>query len=127
MEDIAYLVSESYISTDAEGNRLQKRNLSQVFCKIQSVTRKEYYDAATQDIAPELDMTISHTIDYDNQEMVMYHGVLYDIIRVYWRGDAVSLTLARRAGTVEDQEAILIMPDGSPVIFADKKELTINY
>lgn len=127
MDDIAYLVNEAYISTDAEGNRLQRRRLTEIFCKIQSVTRREFYDAATQDITPELDMTISHSIDYDGQDMVFYNGILYDVVRVFWRGDAVSLTLAKRIGVTADQEAILVMPDGSPVIFADGDTLSMNY
>ena len=119
MDDIAYLITTSQVATDSEGNIIDRIHARQVFCKIESVTRREFYDAATQDIEPEFEMIISHRIDYDGERLVMYGDRLYDVIRTYWRGEEVTLTLARAVGTQEDREAVLIMPDGTPVTFVD--------
>lgn len=127
MEDIAYLVTETYEDTDDEGNIIRQRNASHVLCKIQSVTRREFYQAATQDITPEIEMIISHRIDYNGEKYVIYNDILYDVTRAYWENDKVSLTLSRSIGSFEKREGVLIMPDGSTVIFNDGKRLTINY
>lgn len=127
MEDIAYLITEEYVNTDSEGNVIKRRSAKQTFCKIKKVTRREFYEAATQDIHPQYDMTISHRIDYNDEELVLYNDTLYNVARVYWKADEVSLTLVRDIGTLEKLEGILVMPDGSTVTFHDGKRLTVDY
>lgn len=127
MEDIAYLVKEKYVSVDSEGNVIRRREAREVLCKVESISRREFYAAATQDLRPELTLTISHQIDYDGEKLVTYHDKLYDVIRTYWQGDEVELTLTKRAGTEEEREAVLIMPDGSEVIFENGDRLTVDY
>lgn len=127
MEDIAYLVTERFVNVDKEGNPIRRREATQILCKIESVARSEYYEAATQDLKPEITMTISHNIDYGGQKLVMYNDKLYDVLRTYWKGDTVELVLAKRIGTVEEREAVLIMPDGEEVFFENGDRLTVDY
>lgn len=94
MDGVAYLIKETQNGTDAEGNLLTTEELQQIFCQVHSVTRSEFYSAATQELTPELEMTISHRIDYQGQELVEYEGRRYKVLRTYWRGDEVTLTLA---------------------------------
>ena len=100
MEDIAYLVTEKITGVDDDGNELKKWLSNRVFCKVRSVTRSEFYNAATDGLKPNLDITISHRIDYNGEKVVWYNDQLYDVIRTYWNGDEVELTLQSRIGNI---------------------------
>lgn len=99
MEDVAYLIKQNTTGYDDEGNPIVTRSMHQVFCKYGSVTRTEFYQAAEQDLTPELEITISHRIDYEDEKLVFFHDQFYDVMRTYWNGDEVELTLAKSTRT----------------------------
>lgn len=105
MDDIAYLIQETTTGRDEYGNEIIERTPRMVYCRIQTVTQSEFYAAGTDDIKPELELTISHRADYEGENLIQYNGEYYDIIRTYWRGDAVTLTIARRIGITEEASA----------------------
>lgn len=112
MEDIAKLVFEKYTGQDADGNAQHKRYYHEVFCKVRSVTQNEFYRAAEQDLHPDIVITVSTTADYNGEKMVAYNGKLYDVIRTYWSGDEVELTLTERTGEKYTLYPALVMPGG---------------
>lgn len=99
MDDTLKLIKVVTTGRDAEGNPIVTKTMRQVFCKVQGVTRSEFYSAATADLTPELEITISNRIDYEDEKLALYRGSFYDIIRAYWKTDEVTLTLAKSAGT----------------------------
>ncbi len=103
-DDIAYLIKEKTTGTDSDGNEIIKRTSRMVFCRVRSVSRDEYYDAATDDLKPEIMITISHRIDYDSEKLVELNGEYYDVIRTYWREDEVELTLQKSIGIRKEEE-----------------------
>ena len=98
MEDIAYLIKEVPDGIDEDGNEIIVRAPRKVFCKTASISRSEYYEAATDGLKPDIAITISHSIDYEGEKLVRFRGDLYDVIRTYWRGDEVELTLSGKIG-----------------------------
>ena len=102
MDDIAYLIKEEVTGTDADGNEIITRTPRMVFCKARSITQTEFYTAGTDNLKPEIAITISHRIDYHDEKLVRYHGNYYDLIRTYWNGDEIELTLARNIGITEE-------------------------
>ena len=98
MDDTAKLITEE-IYQDSELNIKTRKTYTAILCKIRSVTRSEFYSASTAGLTPEIEMTISHSIDYDDQKLVLFHGRIYKVIRTYWNGDEVILTLGRSIGT----------------------------
>ena len=104
-DDIAYLINEKTTGTDSDGNEIIQRTPRMVFCRVRSITREEYYDAATDDLKPEIAITITHRIDYDSENLVEFNGEYYDVIRTYWRGDEVELTLQKSIGIRKEEEA----------------------
>lgn len=103
MDDVAVLVEYGTADYDSEGNPIKTTRRTPVFCKINAVGRSEYYNAASEGLKPELTMTISHQIDYSGEKVVEYNGCLYDVIRTYWRGDEVELTLQPKTGTQSER------------------------
>lgn len=103
-DDIAYLIKEKTTGTDSDGNETIERTSRMVFCRVRSVSRDEYYDAATDDLKPEVMITISHRIDYDSEKLVEFNGEYYDVIRTYWREDEVELTLQKSIGIRKEEE-----------------------
>lgn len=97
-DDICYLVKETAAGTDSNGNEIIEKTERFVFCKVRSATHNEYYDAATDELRPEIIITISHSVDYENEKLVKYHDKFYDVTRTYYDGDAVELTLTGNIG-----------------------------
>lgn len=127
MDDVAKLVTEYYEGQDSEGNPNIRRYAVEVFCKVRSVSRYEYYRAAEQNLRPDIVMTISHRIDYNGEKMVIYDGKIYDVLRSYWSGDEVEITLSERIGDTMERYATLEMPDGFILLMPDEYRLKIKY
>lgn len=101
MDDIAYLIKEERRGRDQYGNEILTRTPRMIYCQIQSVTRAEYYAAGTDDIKPELELRITHRLDYEGESLIRYNGELYDVIRTFWGGDGVTLTLTKHVGITD--------------------------
>ena len=116
MEDVAAEYLTEYTGQDADGNAQHKRYARGVFCDVRSVTQNEFYRAAEQDLHPDIVITISTQADYNGEKMVAYNDKLYDVIRTYWAGDEVELTLAERTGTRYILNPALVMPGGKKLL-----------
>lgn len=103
-DDVAYLINEEKNGTDEDGNEIIEKTPRKVFCKVRSVSRNEFYDAATDNLRPELVLTISHQIDYENEKLVRFHNKYYDVTRTYYDGDAVELTLTESIGISSEND-----------------------
>lgn len=104
MDDVAYLIREESNGTDENGNEIIEKTGRMVFCKVRSVARNEYYDAATDNLRPELILTVSHSVDYEGEKLVKFHDKYYDVTRTYYDGDAVELTLSGSIGITSDND-----------------------
>ena len=127
MEDIAFLIKEEYESTDSDGNIIRRRTPKKVLCNVRSVTRNEFYQAATQDLRPDITITISNKIDYDDEKLIVHDFELYDVIRAYWSGDEVELTCQKRIGETLRRDGYLVLPDGCRLEMPNAETLLINY
>lgn len=92
-------------ATDAAGNTVETVTGSrQVFCKVRSVTRSEFYQAAQADLHPDYVFVLSHYKDYQGEKALRFtdwtgHEDRYEIVRVYrGSGDALEITAERRIG-----------------------------
>ena len=71
---------------DAIGNPINTQKLDEVLCKVESVTRNEFYQAVavSNDLKPELTIVV-HSYEYDNQQQVIYNGRKYNVWRTFKR------------------------------------------
>ena len=110
IDDVCTLISREGTGYDDYGNEITGWSERTVFCRVGSVTRAEYYSAATASMTPELIMLLSEAADYQGEKLVRYPaetGILYSVIRTYKGGGrglgsaplgGMELVLARREG-----------------------------
>lgn len=90
-DDVIYLVSED---PKAHGvfDRASETG-KECFCRVNSVTRSEFYKARENGIQPLYVFTISEYADYDGEKIVIYKGKRYRVIRTYVNHHSVELTV----------------------------------
>lgn len=81
MDDVITLISETKAQNDFGVWEMTETG-KQVFAKVHSVTRQEFYDGGRAGLNPELHFDIFKG-DYDGQRIVEYHGQRYGVYRVY--------------------------------------------
>lgn len=71
----------------------------EVGCDVQSVTRREAYEALSHDLHPEWVLILSDYAEYQDELTCRFEGKLYKIIRTYVRPDSrIELTIERVRG-----------------------------
>lgn len=75
------LISETFEFDDI-GNQVPIESKKEIFCNVKSVSKNEFYNAATAGLKPSL-VFIIHSYEYGNEEKVEFEGVVYNVIRTY--------------------------------------------
>lgn len=72
----------------------------QIFCRADSVTRREFYDAGRNGLNPAFKFTV-FAADYDGELMVGFNGLRYSVYRTYYipGTDYMELYVERKGGT----------------------------
>lgn len=81
MDDVIILISESYTQNDY-GVSVPVETQRQVFAKVHSVTRQEYYDGGRAGLNPQFHFDIFKG-DYNGEQVIEYRGLRYGVYRVY--------------------------------------------
>lgn len=98
MDDVIKLVSSTY-TYDKYGNRVYTKTYRQVFCRVRSIGRAEFYQAAQSDLHPEFVFILSHYKDYHNESEITYrpYGAAadktYKIVRTYRNAESDELEI----------------------------------
>lgn len=92
------LIRPGEITQDDIGNQIPGDPVETVIlCKLQSVGRTEFYNAAVAGLRPEM-MFVIHGYEYNYEQSVRFDGVLYRVIRTYSTGfEELELTCERVA------------------------------
>lgn len=93
------LITIEYIQ-DELGNQIPvfPEPVTFALCKLMSVGRTEFYNAAATGLKPELVFVI-HGYEYNDQKQVYFEGIRYNVIRTYATGfEEVELTCERVIG-----------------------------
>ncbi len=75
------LVKQSY-KTDTLMNQIPEEIKTVVYCDLKSITRAEFYNAASQGIKPEIVFVI-HKYEYNDEKEILFEGKKYKVIRTY--------------------------------------------
>lgn len=96
--DIVNLYADT-ITYDDYGVARKARTAREVFCKVDSVTRAEFFEAGRQGLSPEYRITMFFG-DYNGESVVGYKGRLYSVYRTYQaKTDIIELYVERQGGT----------------------------
>lgn len=92
------LIAKSY-SADELGQKIPAETQRDVFCRVESVSRTEFFDAARVGLRPEYKATLSFAEDYQGEESAEYEGVRYAVYRTYGTpGGGIELYLRKETG-----------------------------
>lgn len=87
------------VNYDDYGVARKTRTAREVFCKVESVTRAEFFDAGRSGLNPEYRITMFFG-DYNGESVVGYKGRLYSVYRTYHaKTDIIELYVERQGGT----------------------------
>lgn len=87
------------ISYNALGVPQHNISKKDVFCKVDSVTRSEFFDAGRNGLNPEYRVTMFYG-DYSGESIIEYKGNLYSVYRTYLaKTDIIELYVERKGGT----------------------------
>lgn len=96
--DIVNLYSDT-VTYDEYGVAQKNRTVREVFCKVDSVTRSEFFEAGRQGLNPEYRITMFFG-DYNGESIVGYKGKMYSVYRTYLaKTDIIELYVERQGGT----------------------------
>ena len=85
---------------DAYGQETFTETTRQVFCKVTSANRNEYFEARQTGLAPEYVFT-TNPANYEGEKILTYEGVRYQIYRTYRKGaDDLELYAQKQVGSL---------------------------
>lgn len=91
------LIKEEYVF-DSLGNQVPSEIMNNVFCDVRSISRSEFYNAATNGLKPSL-VFIIHNFEYNDETKVEFEGNIYRVIRTYMKSvDDIELTCEKVLG-----------------------------
>lgn len=91
------------IVEDKYGNQSKEYVFKEVFAEVKSVSQSEYYTAAQNGFKPVFKFILADYYDYDEEDTVLYGGVLYHIIRTYRNGLQLELTVEKKIEGVANE------------------------
>ena len=99
MDSVICLLTATY-AKDQYGIPKPVYTSRQVFCRVDSVTRAEFFDAGRNGLNPEYRFTMFHG-DYHGEETCEYEGNTYGIYRTYHipGTDYLELYVERKGGS----------------------------
>lgn len=62
-----------------------------VFCRVQSVARSEFWRAKQNGLEPDFLFTLSEYADYHDEKIVLYQGRRYRVLRTYVKVHEIEL------------------------------------
>lgn len=103
MDSVIQLITIDGSTYDEYGNEIPTETYRTVMCRVESVGRTEFYQAAQADIHPQYIFSISHYKDYLGEKELLYTDWTgtekrYTITRTYRTGDRIDLTAEERVG-----------------------------
>lgn len=97
MTDVIQLIKQT-VSTSTYGIEEMTETEREVFCRVDSITQTEFYQAADTQINPEYRFTVFFG-DYEGEMLLAFNDSRYSIYRTYRTGDDLELYAERKVGT----------------------------
>lgn len=90
------LIRRTESGRDKYGNIIHAEEVKERWAEVKSVSRAEYYQAATTGMQPTMVIVLSDRRDYEGQSHAVVNGVEYVVIRTYVKGETIEITLTER-------------------------------
>lgn len=97
MNDVLTLIRRKLA---ADGYTVEMETRRDVFCRLDSVSRSEFYQAQATDLRPELVFVLADYLEYGGEYLCIHDSVWYRIIRTYRRG--LELEIVVQTASIEE-------------------------
>jgi len=87
--DVVFLLTETKVRNDL-GDIITKTEERMTYANKKSIRQSEFYQAQATGLRPELAFDV-RTIEYDEEELLKFNGIKYNIIRTYDKGEFIEL------------------------------------
>lgn len=96
--DVINLISITQ-TQDEYGQWVDTPTSKQVFCQVESVGQREFFEAGRNGLNPQYKFTM-FVGDYSDESLVEYNGKRYSVYRTYLtKTDKIELYVERKGGT----------------------------
>lgn len=96
MFDVLSLISEA-ITTDEYGREVKTESKRDVYCRVDSISQSEFYNAANTDLRPDYRFTVFFG-DYNGEDLCEFNSVRYSVYRTFRSGDYMELYAEKKVG-----------------------------
>lgn len=98
MDELITLVVQTY-KEDEIGQPIPTEIRREIWARVESVTRAEFFSAGKNGLSPELVLNTPR-VNYEGEKIALVQGVPYGIYRTYFHADSdeIELYLERKAG-----------------------------
>ena len=86
IDAVCTLIGDGEPTLDKYLNEIPTETEREVFCRVSSAVRNEFYQAATAGLRPEWTVRLSDFAEYNGETQVRYNGVIYSVLRTYRDG-----------------------------------------
>ena len=97
MDDVLTLL-EMQIAKDERGVEKEELVPRVVFCKVEAISRAEYFNAGRNGLNPSFEFLV-FAGDYHGETECIFKDRSYSIYRTYLRGDEMELYAERKGGS----------------------------
>jgi len=98
--EVINLISQS-LTIDEYGDKITVETNKRVYCKVASIGQKEFYQAQTIGLKPEIKFILADYLDYNDEMLVEYQrfgiseALRYKVLRTYRTGNELELVCYR--------------------------------
>lgn len=98
LDDLITLISQTFEQNDI-GVQIATETVTQVWARLQSATRAEFYSAGQNGLQPSL-VAVTPIANYAGQKLAEWRGTRYSIYRTYFAtgSDEIELYLEEKVG-----------------------------
>lgn len=98
MDDTLFLIATTY-EKNKYGQDVPVNTKKEVFCKVGSISRNEFFNAGRNGLNPQYVFTVFKG-EYEGEWLCEYHGLTYSIYRTYETDDDyIELYVERKGGS----------------------------
>jgi SPP1 family predicted phage head-tail adaptor len=94
MNDILILIATTN-SVDEYGDPVVTHAKREVFCRVASIGQKEFYQAHSVGLQPEIKFILADYLEYNGESLVEYDGQMFRVLRTYRTGQELELVCYR--------------------------------
>ena len=92
MNDILILIQQIQ-GVDEYGDPTITETRREVFCDKSSIGQKEFYQAHSTGLKPEMKLVLADYLDYNGEQLVEYEGQIFRVLRTYRSGQTLELVV----------------------------------